>query len=263
MRKRGYQGVRRLGGLLVFLGPVWVLLMNGCSGADPRIQQMYWELEFQREPYQRLPEGGFAERGNPRTVENLSVYIQPQDSDGFDDITVLYVIHDKAELYWEAGPDEWVSYEEEGAQWIGLTQIRRADPEPGWGLPRGRYRAEVRDRGGNTARTAFTLTQGRETSPEEIPFPRLIPVPSASAGSAGGEIYQLELVGDEGSLWIYSRGEELVSRKAFTQPGTYSKKELFAQPSQSSRGYYALLYQGDPDREAGLIWGPVPLETQE
>ncbi len=234
------------------VGVIFGLLL-GCSGAEPKIQQLYWELEYQRQPYRRMAEGPWEKRDKPLTRENLSVYLQPEDSDGFEDLRILYILHDDSETYWEAGTDEWILFEEEGLPWIGMPQIQRADPRTAKPLPRGKYRVELRDRAGRTAAASFRLIQRADPTPEEIPFPRLVPQQDSSR-------FQLEVQGDRASVWIYSRGEELISRKTFNRGGVYRREELFAQPSQAGRGAYALVYGGDPRREAGLLWGPVPLE---
>ncbi len=71
------------------------LALFSCSGAPPRIAGIYRELAV------------VDNRTLNTRYEQLSVFVQPEDEDGFSDLAHLYLINDRAQLFWSLSPDTW------------------------------------------------------------------------------------------------------------------------------------------------------------
>ena len=124
------------------------LLAASCSKSAPEISFGFMELVY----YQGLE----------KAEERFSFFIIPQDDDGIENLSDLFLYHDGAELRWRLGPEDWVSYEEDGKTWIGS----RAVAMDGEALPRGQYRAVLANKGGERAERFFSFD-----APEESPYP--------------------------------------------------------------------------------------------
>ena len=124
-----------------------------CSGAKPRIVFGYIGLVYYQE------QGGARER--------FSFFVLPEDDDGIENLSDLYLYHDREQLRWHVGSDEWVSHDQDGRIWIGTRAIAIADGET---LPRGRFRAVLVNMGGESSERGFTFD-----APEapRFPFPTL------------------------------------------------------------------------------------------
>jgi hypothetical protein len=124
-----------------------------CSRAEPRIHYGFIEL--------------FYYPGSSGPDERFSFFILPEDDDGVENLSELYLYHDREGLRWLITSDDWVEYEEAGRIWIGSRSIAMPD---GFSLPRGQYRAVLVNKGGESAERSFTY-DGPEISP--YPFPLL------------------------------------------------------------------------------------------
>jgi hypothetical protein len=124
-----------------------------CSRAEPRIHYGFIGL--------------FYYPGSSGPEERFSFFILPEDDDGVENLSELYLYHDREGLRWLITSEDWIEYEEAGRIWIGSRGI--AMPE-GMLLPRGQYRAVLINKGGESTERNFTY-DGPETSPH--PFPQL------------------------------------------------------------------------------------------
>lgn len=124
-----------------------------CSGAKPRIVFGYIGLVY------------YQESGGPK--ERFSFFVLPEDDDGIENLSDLYLYHDREQLRWHIGSDEWISYNQDGRIWIGTRAIAVADGET---LPRGQFRAVLVNMGGESTERNFTFD-----APEapRFPFPTL------------------------------------------------------------------------------------------
>jgi len=139
---------------LLFILLICVLaLCFSCSRAEPRI--VYGFIELCYYPGSSGPE------------ERFSLFILPEDDDGIENLSELYLYHDREGLRWLLTPEDWIDYEEAGKIWIGTRSI--AMPS-GFSLPRGQYRAVLINKGGESTERNFTY-DGPEISP--YPFPGL------------------------------------------------------------------------------------------
>jgi hypothetical protein len=88
--------------------------------------------------------------------ERLSFFIIAEDDDGVENLSELYLYHDRESLRWLFTSGDWVRFSEgeEETVWIGSHAIVMPDNEP---LPRGQYRAVLVNRAGKKSERNFTL----------------------------------------------------------------------------------------------------------
>lgn len=101
--------------------------------------------------------------------ESLRLYVAVNDGDGVDDLGLLSIVHDETELFWQAGPEDWVTVDQDGDSWIGLPDLRMPS---GSVFPRGRYRVLLEDKARQEAEGSFGIT-APPVDPETAEFPRL------------------------------------------------------------------------------------------
>jgi hypothetical protein len=128
-------------------------LFFACSRAEPRIHYGYIEL--------------FYYSGAAGPEERFSFFIIPEDDDGVENLSELYLYNDREGLRWLITSEDWIQHEEAGRIWIGSRSIAMPD---GFSLPRGQYRAVLVNKGGERTERSFTY-DGPEISP--YPFPQL------------------------------------------------------------------------------------------
>ena len=123
-----------------------------CSRAEPKILYGFIELVY----YQ----------GKEKPEERYSFFILPEDDDGIDNLSEIYLYHDRDGLRWLINFEDWVKYEEDGKTWIGSRSFAMTGDAP---LPRGQYRAVLVNKGGEKTERRFTF-DGPEESPHPFPF---------------------------------------------------------------------------------------------
>jgi len=143
----------------LILIPVFIISMIvlagffSCSKAEPEILYGFIDLVFYM--------------GRDKTEERYSFFILPEDDDGVDNLSELYLYNDREGLRWLFTSDDWIKYEEDGKTWIGSRSIAMFGDAS---LPRGQYRAVLVNKGGESKERKFTY-DGPETPP--YPFPSL------------------------------------------------------------------------------------------
>ena len=85
--------------------------------------------------------------------ERYTFFILANDDDGVDNLSELYLYHDREGLRWLLTSDDWIRHDEDGMEWIGSRSIAMHD---GGTLPRGQYRAVLVNRGGESTERRFT-----------------------------------------------------------------------------------------------------------
>jgi hypothetical protein len=99
------------------------------------------------------------------TREHFSFFIIPHDDDGLENLDELFLYNDREQLRWQIRSDEWISYTQDGRNWIGTRSITSRDGS----LPRGVYRAVLINKGGERTERIFTFDgNARYTFPEII-----------------------------------------------------------------------------------------------
>jgi hypothetical protein len=122
-----------------------------CSRAEPRI--LYGFLELVYYPGKVKPE------------ERFSFFVLPDDDDGIENLSELYLYHDREGLRWDIDSSDWIKLEEEGKIWVGSRNIAMYGDEL---LPRGQYRAVLVNKGGESSERKFTF-DGPEEAPHKFP----------------------------------------------------------------------------------------------
>ena len=151
--KYSYNGtMRKMLLLFPFLLLAAPLAFFSCSRAEPRILYGFMELVYY--PGKEKPE------------ERYSFFVLSEDDDGVENLSELYLYHDREGLRWRISSDDWVRHEEDGKTWIGSRHIAMFANAP---LPRGQYRAVLVNKGGERTERNFTF-DGPEDSPYPFPF---------------------------------------------------------------------------------------------
>ena len=130
-----------------------------CSKTEPRILYGFMDLTY----YQ----------SKDKPLELCSFFVLCEDDDGIENLSELYLYHDRDGLRWMIDSDDWVKHEENGKIWVGSRSITMVEDIP---MPRGVYRAVLINKGGEKTERNFTFD-----GPVESPYP--FPNFSISGGS--------------------------------------------------------------------------------
>ncbi|MDR1176947.1 MAG: hypothetical protein LBK83_15920 [Treponema sp.] len=132
---------------------LFFLLLCACSRTEPAISYGFIQLVY----YQGETESGSSTGAAGRSIppeERYSFFVIPDAEDGIDDIEEMYFYHDKQELRWHIGREDWIIHEYEETTWIGTRAIAMPGNET---LPRGQFRAVIINRGGEKSERLFTF----------------------------------------------------------------------------------------------------------
>ena len=172
--------------------PVLALpIVIACTGRPPQISDVFWQINQ------------FADQTEGISYERLSVFIEVDDPDGFEELESVYLIHDEQELFWELSTESWATTEADGRRWVGANSICMPDYSP---MPRGDYRVLVQDLGGDAAETQISITT-RTLSPTEIGFPAVSIRNGQMVVSGPFERY---------TVWVYEKGGKFRAAYAAT-----------------------------------------------
>jgi len=122
-----------------------------CSRNEPRIVYGFLDLVYLQ--------------GRDVPEERFSFFILCEDDDGVENLSELYLYHDREGLRWLINSDDWILNESEGKTWIGTKSLAVGEGH----LPRGRFRAVLVNKGGERTERFFTF-DGPEESPYPFPF---------------------------------------------------------------------------------------------
>ena len=125
-------------GLISVITVVTAILAVSCTRSEPEISYGFIKLVM----YQ----------GEEGPQENFSFFIIPNDEDGFENLSELYLFHDKEQLRWKINSDDWQRYAYDGRDWIGTKSISINEGK----LPRGVFRAVLVNKGGESTERNFT-----------------------------------------------------------------------------------------------------------
>jgi len=117
---------------LLYLYAFLSIVFISCSGKPPVVHQVEWKHIF-------------IVKSDKIIHSFLSVFVNVSDEDGPKDIVSLYIIRDKAELFWKYDTDSWSEKKIGTERWIGSNRISMPDSES---FPSGIYRIIVIDTGG-------------------------------------------------------------------------------------------------------------------
>ncbi len=118
------------------VGAILLPLLSGLSACAPRPPEI---LRIEEEI--RL----VTDRTADREYEQLSLFLEAEDADGFEDLDEIILFHDRSGLFWRIDRNSWAVTR--GGQWIGSAGLTMPLLTP---FPRGRYRLRLYDAGGNS-----------------------------------------------------------------------------------------------------------------
>ena len=145
------EGMKRAG-LYILLALCLLPGFVSCSKAEPTILYGFIDLVYYA--------------GKEQPEEHYSFFILPEDDDGIENLSELYLYHDREGLRWLINSDEWVQHEEDGKTWVGSRAITMPEGVP---LPRGVFRAVLVNKGGEQTERNFTY-DGPEDPRHPFPF---------------------------------------------------------------------------------------------
>ncbi len=217
-----------LPGYLVFI--IATLALYGCSGSPPEVL----DLDFQV--------NAVKDRERDIVSQKLSLFILPSDPDGYEDLDIIYIIHDSEELYWSLRSDEWQKVTRGGDTWIGSNSICMPNNSD---LPSGRYRILLKDLSGEKAEERIFIKK-RDIITQSISFP--------DSEVRDGRIF---VTGDykETEILVYEREELFKSSFLYRDEGI-SLEELFSTIKDLSYDFVYYLYAYDREHDMGIIAGP-------
>ncbi|UCF99759.1 MAG: hypothetical protein JSV89_09530 [Spirochaetaceae bacterium] len=207
-----------------------LLLLLSCTGAPPEILRVFWQLNLVEDREQNL------------SYQTLSLFIKPNDPDGFEDIEDIYLINDEQELFWRLDTESWAQSGSDQDVWIGSNSLKMPD---GASFPAGEYRILLRDVGGDSAEQTIglQLVSSREASRY---------LPKVTIGNR-----EIQVIGEAPSyqLWVYdTNGSYIASFPASENPVTIATI-IKTQPALQG-GFRFKVYGFVENRNLGVTSGP-------
>jgi len=191
---------------------------------------VFWQLNLVEDLEQNL------------TYQSLSLFVKPNDPDGFEDIEDLYLINDEQEMFWRLDGETWAQSGTEEEIWIGSNSLKMPD---GASFPTGEYRILLRDVGGDSSEQTI----------------RLQPVPSKQARSylpkvnvGNGEI---QVAGEAITyqLWVYDSSGRYIASFPISEKPLAIAAITSSQPALRE-GFSFKVYGVAEGRNLGVNSGP-------
>lgn len=223
-----YNNRFRLPGFAALL--IIAVTLCGCSGSPPEILDLTYQVNAVKD------------RELDIVSQKLSVFILPDDPDGYEDLDVVYIIHDSDELFWTLKSDEWQKVTRGRDTWIGSNSICMSDNTD---LPSGRYRILLKDLSGEKAEEQIFIKK-RRVDTQKIRFP--------DSEVRDGRIF-MQSVYEHSEILIYERGEIFKRSFAYTEGGL-PLEEVFSTVKDLSYNFIYFLYTFDEKQDIGVIAGP-------
>ena len=214
--------------LLLFL--ILAMLLPSCTGEPPEIVRVFWRMNLVEQREQDL------------TYQSLSLFIKPNDPDGFEDIEEVFLINDEQELFWRLDGESWAQSGSEQEIWIGSNSLQMPD---GASFPAGEYRILLRDVGGDSAEQTIRLTP---VSTREAK--RYLPEVTIE-----GLRISVEGQAPEYQLWVYdSGGRYLAAFPVGSDP--LGLESIYSSQPPLREGFSFKVYGFVENRNLGVTSGP-------
>lgn len=213
----------------LFAAAALFVVLTSCSTAPPQILQTFWQVTYVHD------------RIAGTSYERLSLFLHVSIPDGISDLDSIYVLNDKAQLYWKLTPVDWVSSDQSGELWVGSNRIEMPDRSD---LPSGSYRVILSNLAGERALGDFFIS-AEKLNPKTAPFP--------VASVSNGEITVQSTLSDVW-LWVYDLAGQLVGAQKLQSAPVSLQSLLPSGLAGSSYKIYA--YGFDPSCGCGLLSGP-------
>ncbi len=217
-------------GVGFLLSGVLLLLLLSCTGEPPEILRVFWQLNLNEDLEQNL------------TYQSLSLFVKPNDPDGFEDIEDLYLINDEQELFWRLDGETWAQSGADQEIWIGSNSLTMPD---GASFPAGEYRILLRDVGGDSAEQKIRLQLVSSKQARAY-------LPRVTVGE--GEI---RVAGEAGTyqLWVYDSSGRYIASFPISENPLTIQAIIHSQPALRE-GFSFKVYGVADDRNLGVNSGP-------
>jgi hypothetical protein len=214
----------------VLLPVVILMVFPTCTGDPPEIMQVFWQLNLVEDREQNL------------TYQSLSVFIQPSDPDGFEDIEDLYLINDEQELLWRLDGETWAQSGSDQEIWIGSNSLKMPD---GASFPAGEYRILLRDVGGDSAEQTISLPPVTSRQAQSY-LPRVEIAGGEIRVSGDAQLYQ---------VWVYDTGGRYVSSYPISG-NALATSAISESDSSLQAGFTFRVYGAVGERNLSVSSGP-------
>jgi len=211
-----------------FILNIVLLMLVSCSGSVPEIGQLVWQINF----IQKAEESS--------SYVELSVFALLNDEDGIADIDKIYVINDKAELFWVLDNNNWTMKVISGGNWLGSNNLRMNDYSS---LPSGSYKMLVIDKAGERDSRIFYIS----TKMLELELSNLFPK------IAVNDTIELESKFQDNTLWVYNDSMDIIKKYKINN-GKINKSII--NNDTSNKASWISIYAFDLESGTGLIKGP-------
>jgi hypothetical protein len=229
-RKTRNSAALRRAALGILVPCVLLLLLLSCTGEPPEILRVFWQLNLNQDLEQNL------------TYQSLSLFVKPNDPDGFEDIEDLYLINDEQELFWRLDGETWAQSGSDQDIWIGSNSLKMPD---GASFPAGEYRILLRDVGGDSAEQTIRL-QLVSSKQARTYLPRVTVGDGEIRVSGEATAYQ---------LWVYDTGGRYIASFPISKNPLTIRAVTSSQPALRE-GFSFKVYGVTEDRNLGVSSGP-------
>ncbi len=222
--------------LLSFIILIGIILIgtlipiSGCTGKPPEIVRVFWQINLVDDQEKDI------------LYQSLTLFVQANDPDGFEDLEEIYLINDSEELFWCIDSESWLKSTSGDATWIGSSTISMPDGSP---LPAGEYRILLQDIGGDEAEQTIFLKPSLLKA-----YRRYIP----SVSIENGEIL-VSGRADSYALWLYNKDQNYF-RSLPVESKSVSIQEIVRTNNALKEGFSFRVYTYLEDKSLGLITGP-------
>ena len=211
---------------LILLITVLILFLN-CSTNTPEIKDSFIQINI------------FNDKESNLIYQKLSIFIVPYDGDGFEDLSILYIIHDELELFWAITSEQWETGEEKGNTWIGSNSIIMPELKD---FPKGEYRLILEDLSGDSIEHAIYLSY-----PEVDKDNYIFPYPYTDED----KIY-ITGISKSPRIWIYDNNGYV--NTFIVEESGLNKNIISSAANNADIKYY--IYSYDTEIRMGTIAGP-------
>ncbi len=202
------------------------LLLLSCQGKPPVISGVEWSL-FQ---IKNTADGSFKEQ--------LSVFVRAEDPDGGEDIEDLYLSSTGSRLYWHLTGETWEKRSRGNELWIGSTSI--TSPA---GIPRGEYRVELIDRGGERTTDSIYIDLPDFNPDEYTAKQRNVPEleiegETGKISGSGGPYQCVAMDGDGQITAVFETSSTVFDISEYRSSGTSGGTAWYVFEFEPNRGWY-------------------------
>jgi len=182
------------------------------------------------------------DREQDLSYQTLSLFVKPNDPDGFEDIEDVYLINDEQELFWRLDGESWAQSGSGQEIWIGSNSLKMPD---GASFPAGEYRILLRDIGGDS--TEQTIRLELLSLKEARRF-----LPKVTVGSG-----QILVAGESSSyqVWLYDSNRRYVNSFPVSNGSVTLDTITKSQPPLQG-GFSFKVYAFEKNKNLGVTSGP-------